>query len=149
MKLSNSFTLEEFTKSPTAIRMGIPNIPSEKHIENMTTLCKLVIQPLRDHYGKPIHINSGYRGEFLNARLMGSDSSQHCDGEAADIDTLEDNADLFYYIRDHLEFDQIIWEYGDKNNPDWVHVSYKQHNRMQCLRTVRQDDGSVRYEACV
>ena len=149
MNLSKSFTLEEFTKSPTALRMGIVNLPTEKHIENMKTLCKLVLQPLRDYYGKPIYINSGYRNEVLNIRIGGSKTSQHCKGEAADLDVGEDNSKLFYYIKEHLEFDQLIWEYGNELNPDWVHVSYAQNNRMQCLKTVRDINGKVKYEACL
>lgn len=150
MKLSRSFTLEEFTKSTTAVRLGIENVASIDEINNMTLLSEKVLQPLRDAYGHPIIISSGYRCERLNVRIGGSTTSQHCKGQAADIDNGKDNAFFFYYIREHLDFDQVIWEFGDDNSPDWVHVSYKEkNNRKQCLRSVRDEKGKVTYRPYV
>ena len=138
MRLTNNFWLREFTKSPTAIRHGIPNNPGTIQVDNLVALCKNVLQPLRDNYGKAIKINSGYRSLQLNEKISRSKTSQHCYGEAADIDTLEDNSWLFNYIRNNLLFDQLIWEFGDDNSPDWVHVSFKEnHNRGEVLKALK------------
>lgn len=124
MKLTDNFYLSEFTKSPTASRNGIENMPKEVQVDNLVLLCKHVLQPLRDWYGKPIKINSGFRSPALNTLIGGASTSQHCFGQAADIDTLESNADLFFHIRQNLPYTQLIWEYGDHTNPAWIHVSY-------------------------
>lgn len=138
MKLTENFWLSEFTKSPTALRLGIPNTPGGIQVDNLILLCKNILQPLREHYDKAIRINSGYRCLALNEAIGGSKSSQHVFGEAADIDTLDDNADLFFHIRRNLDFDQLIWEFGDLDNPSWIHVSFNANgNRNEVLRAIK------------
>lgn len=128
MQLSKNLALSEVTRSETAKRRGISNMPAPEHIENFKKLAENVFQPIRDHFGVPIRISSGYRSAALNKAIGGSLSSQHCSGEAIDIDmdgTSVTNAAIFNYIKDNLEFDQLIWEFGTDANPDWVHVSYE------------------------
>jgi len=143
MKLSKNLTLQEATKSATAIKHGISNRPSGEHLSNLIQIANKVFQPLRDYYGKPIAVTSGYRSEALNDLIGGSSSSQHCKGEALDLDAdvfggLE-NWEIFEFIKNNLEFDQLIWEFGDDENPDWVHVSYKsENNRGEILSAIQQ-----------
>lgn len=128
MQLSKNLVLAEVTRSETAKRRGISNMPTPEHLENFKKLAENVFQPIRDHFGKPIHISSGYRSAALNKAVGGSSSSQHCTGEAIDIDmdgTDITNAQIFNFIKDNLNFDQLIWEFGTDANPDWVHVSYE------------------------
>ena len=128
MELSKNLTLAEVIRSESAKRKGISNMPTEAHIANFKLLAEKVFQPIRDHFGVPIHISSGYRSLALNKAIKGSSSSQHCSGEAIDIDmdgTAIKNAEIFNFIKDNLEFDQLIWEFGTDTNPDWVHVSYE------------------------
>jgi hypothetical protein len=144
MKLTENFYLSEFTKSPTASRNGIHNMPKGLQVDNLVLLCKHILQPLRDWYKKPIKINSGYRSPALNTLIGGATSSQHLFGQAADIDTLDSNADLFFHIRHNLDFDQLIWEFGDHTNPDWIHVSYNENrNRGEILRAERINGKTV------
>jgi len=141
MNLSKNFTLKEMTKSVTAKRLGIDNTPNDEQIAFMRELCEAVLQPLRDELG-PITISSGLRVPALNKALGGSSTSQHCAmrGAAADIDMDEKNAEVFNYIKNNLIFDQLIWEFGDDNCPDWVHVSYHYgHNRSQILKAVKKN----------
>jgi hypothetical protein len=138
MNLTKNFTLEEMYKSTTAIRLGIDNTPSDIVIKNLLQLCKKVLQPLREHIGESIKVSSGYRSPDLNKKIGGSKSSQHCLGQAADISCGERTAELYYYIKNNLIFDQIIWEFGNDDNPDWVHVSYSAtKNRFECLRAYK------------
>ena len=140
MKLSENFTLAELTKSSTATRLGIDNTPTPEQLENLLELCNKVLQPLRDAIG-PIRISSGLRVPALNKAIGGSKTSQHCaiNGAAADID-VEDNKKVFDYIKDNIQFDQLIWEFGNEKQPDWVHVSYHYgKNRGQILRAVKKN----------
>ena len=130
--------------SDTAKRKGIDNSPSsEKHIDSMVLLAVNIFQPIRDFFCRPIFISSGYRSVKLNKALGGSSStSQHMKGEAMDIDGDRYgnvlNSEIFNFIKDNLDFDQLIWEYGNDNEPDWVHVSYKpEGNRGQILKVIR------------
>lgn len=137
-------------RSESAKRLGISNQPTEEHIENMKRFAMMVFEPIRARFDTPIYISSGYRSEKLNKAIKGSLTSQHCSGEAADIDmdgsSVITNADVFHYIKDNLEFDQLIWEFGDKNNPDWVHVSYKDEgNRKEVLAAYREE-GKTKYK---
>jgi hypothetical protein len=128
MKLSNNLSLAEMTKSSTAQRRGIDNMPTPEHMENMKVLAAKIFQPIREHFNRPILISSGYRSKALNDAIGGSQTSQHSIGEAIDIDmdgTTLSNTDVFNYIKDNLDFDQLIWEFGNEQKPDWVHVSYK------------------------
>jgi zinc D-Ala-D-Ala carboxypeptidase len=140
MKITEHVSYKEATKSNTAIRKGIENIPSGEQMENIKLLCENVFEPLREHVGGPIAINSLFRSVDLNRAIGGSSTSQHCaiNGAAIDIDDTYgkmSNADMFKFIKDNLDFDQMIWEYGDDDNPDWVHVSYKKRdNRNQILK---------------
>ena len=128
MQLSENLSLAEVIRSETAKRKGVSNMPTPEHIENFKLLATKIFQPIREHFGKPIHISSGYRSAALNKAIGGAASSQHCTGEAIDIDmdgTSITNAQIFNYIKDNLIWDQLIWEFGTKDNPDWVHVSYE------------------------
>ena len=146
MRLSTNFTLEEFTRSQTAIRQNIDNTPTEEHSENLKLLCEMVLQPVRDHFG-PIAINSGYRGVVLNKTIGGSFKSQHCQGQAADIECPgTGNRHVADWISDNCTFDQLILEFHTPGIPDsgWVHVSFNRgSNRMQRLRAVKEDGKTV------
>jgi hypothetical protein len=127
MQLSTNLSLAEVTRSETAKRRGISNMPTPEHIENFKKLAINIFQPIREHFGKPIIISSGYRSAELNKAIGGSLSSQHSSGEAIDIDmdgTDITNKQIFDYIKNNLTFDQMIWEFGTDANPDWVHVSF-------------------------
>ena len=143
MKISTHLSLSEVTRSDSAKRHGIDNTPTAEHLENFKLLAEKVFEPIRDHFGVPIHISSGYRSKALNSFIKGSLSSQHCKGEAIDIDMDGTtggvtNKMVFDFIVSNLEWDQIIWEFGTDTNPDWVHVSYtKGKNRKQKLKAVR------------
>jgi hypothetical protein len=141
MKLSEHFALAEFTRSESAKRHGVSNEPTPEHLENLKVLCEKVLEPIRTKFG-PLNISSGYRSKVLNHYIGGSLSSQHCEGKAADIDQDgmggASNTEIFNYIKDNLDFDQMIWEFGDNNKPDWVHVSYNEvKNRKQVLRALK------------
>lgn len=144
MQLSEHLSLAEVTRSDSAKRRGISNMPTPAHIENFKLLAENVFEPIRKHFGKPIHISSGYRSDALNKAIGGSKTSQHCTGEAIDIDMDGSahgitNKMVFDYIKDNLNFDQLIWEFGTASNPDWVHVSYEStgKQRNQILRAVK------------
>ena len=147
MQLSKNLSLAEVMRSETAKRKGISNMPTPEHIENFKLLAENVFQPIREHFGVPIHISSGYRSKALNTAVGGSLSSQHCSGEAIDIDmdgTSVTNAQIFNYIKDNLNFDQMIWEFGTDTNPDWVHVSYEStgKQRKQILKAIKSAKGT-------
>lgn len=153
MQLSAHLSLAEVTRSDSAKRKGISNQPTPEHIENFKKLAEKVFEPIRNHFGVPIHISSGYRSKALNEAIGGSLTSQHCSGEAIDIDmdgstNGVSNADVFKYIKDHLQFDQLIWEFGSNSNPDWVHVSYEStgRQRKQILKA-KKVGGKTVYEA--
>lgn len=143
MKISNHLSLAEVTRSETAKRKGISNTPTAEHLENFKILAENVFEKIRAHFGVPIHISSGYRSKELNDAIGGSQTSQHSKGQAIDIDmdgssSGVTNADVYNFIKDNLEFDQLIWEFGTDKNPDWVHVSYVNGpNRKQKLKAVR------------
>jgi hypothetical protein len=143
MKISANLNLAELTRSDSAKRHGIDNTPTAEHLENFKLLAEKVFEPIRAHFGVPIHISSGYRSEALNDFIKGSLSSQHCKGEAIDIDmdgssSGVTNKMVFDFIVANLEWDQCIHEFGTDSNPDWVHVSYtKGKNRKQKLKAVR------------
>lgn len=142
MNISKHLSLAEVIRSETAKRNGISNMPTEEHLNNFKALADNVFEKIRTHFGVPIHISSGYRSKELNKLIGGSSTSQHCFGEAIDIDmdgsaSGVTNADVFNYIKDNLQYDQLIWEGGTDKNPDWVHVSYsKKKNRKQRLKAV-------------
>jgi hypothetical protein len=144
MKLSEHLSLSEVTRSESAKRKGISNMPTEAHIANFKLLAEKVFEPIRTHFRCPIIISSGYRSKELNAAIGGSATSEHCSGQAIDIDmdgtpNGVTNRMVFDYIKDNLDFNQLIFEFGDAQNPDWVHVSYSAtgNQRKQILRASR------------
>jgi hypothetical protein len=143
MQLSKHLSLAEVIRSSSAKRLGISNMPTAEHIENFKLLAENVFEPVREWVGSAVYISSGYRSKELNSFIGGSSSSQHCKGEAIDMDmdgssSGVTNADIFNYIKDNLVFDQLIWEFGDDENPDWVHVSFsKNKNRKQILKATK------------
>jgi hypothetical protein len=147
-KISDNISLKEAVRSNTAERMGINNMPDNETLVTMQITAQHVFEPVRNHFNEPIYISSFYRCPELNTAIGGSAKSQHCLGEAIDIDDVYSkatNADFFNYIKDHLEFDQLIWEFGDDTNPAWVHVSYRLgNNRMRILKAVKEN-GKTQY----
>jgi hypothetical protein len=143
MQLSKNLSLAEVVRSESAKRNGISNNPTKEHLANLTSIALNVFQPIRDNFLVPIHISSGYRSVALNRAVGGSNTSQHSKGQALDIDmdgTKITNKQIFDFIKDNIEFDQLIWEFGTDKNPDWVHVSYaKGKNRKQILKAVRRN----------
>lgn len=137
MKLSQHFSLTELTKSQTGERKGIDNTPGDREIQNLKDLCENVLEKIRINFGKPVVVNSGYRGPKLNKAIGGSKTSQHMTGQAADIEIPGmDNKMLFCWIKDNLNFDQLILEFYVNGVPDsgWVHVSWNSSgNRGQVL----------------
>lgn len=131
MNLSKNFTLEEMLESQAARRKGISEqfTPPKEAIDNLKTLCVKLLQPVRDKIGKPILISSGYRCKRTNRAVGGKATSHHIKGMAADINGVGySNRELFFFIKNNFKFTQLIWEYGDKKNPAWVHVSYDPKN---------------------
>lgn len=152
MKLSEHLDLSEVIRSESAKRNGISNMPIESHIRNLKLLAENIFQPIRNNFRCPIHISSAYRSIELNRIVKGSLTSQHCTGEAIDIDmdgtpNGVTNKMVFNYIKDNLEFDQLIWEFGTNDNPDWVHVSYEStgKQRKQVLKAIR-NNGKTQYK---
>tara|TARA_R110000822_G_scaffold91854_1_gene211570 strand:+ start:750 stop:1211 length:462 start_codon:yes stop_codon:yes gene_type:complete len=138
-RISKHITYKEAVRSNTALRLNINNIPNDYEISNMVGIANHVFEPLREYVGGPIKINSMFRSEALNRAIGGSSRSQHCQGRAIDLDDTfghKTNAEMFNYIKNNLNFDQLIWEFGDDTNPDWVHVSFvsNDENRGRCLK---------------
>jgi hypothetical protein len=150
MKISQHLNLSELTRSDSAKRNGIDNNPTAEHLENFKLLAEKVFEPIRLHFGVPIHISSGYRSEALNKFIKGSSSSQHCKGQAIDIDmdgsaSGVTNKMVFDFIKSKLDFDQLIAEFPENSNPAWVHVSFvKNKNRKQIL-VAKKISGSTKY----
>ena len=148
--ISKHISDKEGVYSNTAIRRGIDNTPNEEQLENMKLIADNVFEPLRQYVGGPIKINSFFRSPELNTAIGGSSKSQHCKGQAIDIDDTfgrMTNAEMYHWIKDNLEFDQMIWEFGNDNNPNWVHVSYvsAEENRNRCLKAYK-DNGKTKYK---
>ena len=140
---------KEGVYSITATRRGIDNTPGPEQLESMELLAEKIFEPLREWVGGPIRINSFYRSPELNKAIGGSYTSQHCKGQAIDIDDTschKTNAEMYAWIKENLDFDQMIWEFGDDNNPNWVHVSYVNEidNRNRCLKAYKEK-GSTKY----
>jgi hypothetical protein len=152
--LTNNFSLHEMIKSETASRRDMDNyLHSDEVIQNLTTLCEQVLQPLRDAYGIGIKVNSGYRSPDVNAAVGGSRTSDHCKGQAADIEIPGvANADLAQYIADNFDYTQLILEFYTQGIPDsgWVHVSYDVNNlKKQVMTAVRQNGRTVYLQGLV
>ena len=151
MSISKHISYKEGVYSRTAMRRGIKNNPNAEQMENMVAIAEEVFEPLRVWVGGPIKINSFFRCPELNTVIGGSSKSQHCKGQAIDIDDVygrRSNAEMFTYIREMLDFDQVIWEFGTDMNPNWIHVSYvsKEENRNRCLKAYKDDRGRTKYK---
>ena len=147
--ISKHISDREGVYSITATRRGIDNTPDKEHLDNMKLLAEKIFEPLRKWVGGPIRINSFYRGPELNKAIGGSSKSQHCKGQAMDIDDTgchKTNAEMYAWIKDNVDFDQMIWEFGDDENPNWVHVSYvsPEENRNRCLKAYKKG-GKTKY----
>tara|TARA_R100001224_G_scaffold94066_1_gene63469 strand:- start:65 stop:520 length:456 start_codon:yes stop_codon:yes gene_type:complete len=147
--ISKHISDREGVYSITATRRGIDNTPDKEHLDNMKLLAEKIFEPLRKWVGGPIRINSFYRGPELNKAIGGSSKSQHCKGQAMDIDDTgchKTNAEMYAWIKDNVDFDQMIWEFGDDENPNWVHVSYvsPEENRNRCLKAYKEN-GKTKY----
>lgn len=150
MRISKHISYKEAVYSATAKRLHLDNTPNDEILCEMEKVANYIFEPLRLYVGGAIKINSFYRSVDVNKAVGGSSRSQHCKGQAIDIDDVyghKTNAEMFEYIRENLDFDQMIWEFGDTNNPAWVHISYvsKKENRNRILRAVREN-GKTRYE---
>ena len=148
--LSKHVSLHEGVYSRTAERLGLKNDPTDEHLLNMITISEKVFEPLRVHVKGPIKINSFYRGPELNKAIGGSSKSQHCNGQAIDIDDTfgyATNAEMYEWIKENLNFDQMIWEFGTDDNPNWVHVSYVSNdkNRNRCLKAYKDENNKTKY----
>ena len=146
--ISEHISYKEGTNSITAIRRGIDNTPNDEQVANMEVVAEKIFEPLRKWVGGPIKVNSFFRCLKLNTAIGGSRSSQHMKGQAMDIDDtygVVANSDMYNYIKNNLDFDQLIWEFGDDDNPNWLHVSYvsKEDNRNRCLRASKNNGKTV------
>ena len=140
--ISKHISYREGVYSRTATRLDLDNTPNDEQLANMELVADEVFEPLRTWVGGPIKINSFFRSPKLNSAIGGSSKSQHCKGQAVDIDDTfgrATNAEMYHFIKEHLDFDQMIWEFGDDDNPDWIHISYvsEDKNRNRCLRAHR------------
>ena len=147
--ISKHISYKEGVRSNTATRRGIDNTPNNEQLDCMEKIAEEVFEPLRAYVGGPIKINSFFRCPELNKAIGGSSKSQHCKGQAMDIDDTYGkmtNAEMYHWIKEHLDFDQMIWEFGNDDNPDWVHISYvsPEDNRNRCLKAYREN-GKTKY----
>ena len=153
MNLTKNFTLEEMTKSETALRYDIDNTPNEQEISAMKLLAEKVLQPVRDHFGKGVKVNSGFRNQDVNQKVGGSRNSDHTRGQACDIEIPGvPNAELAEWIKDNLQFNQLILEFYTPGIPDsgWVHVSYiPEDNKKQVLTATKKDGKTVYLQGLV
>lgn len=149
MKLTTNLSLAEVTYSATALRKGIANEPTVNHLINLKAVAENIFQPCRNHFGKPLRVTSGYRSKELNKAIGGSNNSQHSKGEALDMQSTEGytNRDLFMFIKDHLEFDQLIGEFPDDMGEfAWVHCSYKTEGNRGEVLVAYKENGKTRYK---
>jgi zinc D-Ala-D-Ala carboxypeptidase len=151
MKLTENLSLAEVTYSATALRKEIVNEPTVTHLINLKAVANNIFQPCRDYFGKPLAVTSGYRSKALNDLIGGAKSSQHCKGEALDLDAQVfggfTNLELFLYIKDHLSFDQLIGEFPDNMGEyAWVHCSYKEEGNRGEVLVAYNDGGETRYK---
>ena len=142
--ISKHISYKEGVYSTTALRRNIDNTPDDEQLKNMELIAEEVFEPLRNYVGGPIKINSFFRSAELNTAIGGSKTSQHCKGQAMDIDDTfgrMSNAEMYHFIKEHLDFDQMIWEFGDDDNPNWVHISYvsPEKNRKKCLKAYKEN----------
>ena len=151
MKISDHITYAEAIHSQTAKRKGIDNTPNPNQIEAMKVLAEKVFEPLREWVGGPIKVNSFFRSPELNTAIGGSKTSQHCKGQAIDIDDVygyKTNSEMHHWVKENLNFDQMIWEFGTDTQPNWIHISYvsEDNNRNRCLKAYKDDMGRTKYK---
>ena len=148
-KISKHVSYKEGVRSRTADRRGLDNTPNESQLKCMKEIAEGLFEPLREWVGGPIKINSFFRGEPVNTAIGGSKYSQHMKGQAIDIDDTfghKTNAEMYHYIKDNLDFDQLIWEFGDDKNPNWIHVSYVTHRENRKKLTIaKKVNGKTKY----
>ena len=150
MKISDHISYAEAIHSNTAKRRGIDNTPNEVQVLSMKLLADKIFEPLREWVSGPIKVNSFFRSTALNEAIGGAASSQHCKGQAIDIDDVygrKTNADMYHWIQMNLDYDQMIWEFGTDVQPNWIHISYvsKEENRNKCLKAYKED-GKTKYK---
>ena len=148
--ISKNITYKEATRSDTAKRLSIDNTPDAEQLENMKRVAENVFQPVRENFDCPIYVSSFFRSEELNKAMKGSSSSTHMKGEAMDLDAdvfgKVTNAQIFHYIKDNLEFDQLIWEFGTEEEAAWVHVSLSKNNNRNQILVAKKVEGKTVYE---
>ena len=144
--ISKHFSYTEATRSQTATRHGIDNKPNKQQLINMQDLAKFILEPIRVHFKRALFISSWFRCYTLNKMIGGSGTSQHMTGEAADIDCDSRNVEIFNFIKDNLVFDQLIWEFGDDNNPAWIHVSLTSDNRRNQILIAYKENKKTKYK---
>ena len=148
--ISEHVSYKEGIYSDTALRRGLDNTPNDEQLQCMEEIAENVFEPLREWVGGPIKVNSFFRGKPVNTAIGGYRKSQHMKGQAMDIDDVfgyKTNAEMYHYIKDSLDFDQLIWEFGDDENTDWIHVSYVSHRPNRKKLTVAfKKNGKTRYE---
>jgi len=148
MKISEHVSYNEAIYSETALRLNIKNEPNDYQISNMVGIANHVFEPLREYVGGPIKITSMFRNEILNRAIGGAKRSQHMEGRAMDLDDTfghKTNAEMYKFIKENLNFDQLVWEFGTDENPNWIHVSYvsDEENRNRCLKAERVNGKTV------
>lgn len=144
MKISDHITYAEAIHSNTAKRKSIDNTPNQTQVDAMKLVAEKIFEPLREFVKGPIKVNSFFRSMALNEAIGGVASSQHCKGQAIDIDDVygyKTNAEMYKWVKENLDFDQMIWEFGTDMQPNWVHLSYvsKEENRNKCLKAYKED----------
>ena len=144
MKISDHITYAEAIHSTTAKRKQIDNTPNQTQVDAMKLLAEKIFEPLREIVGGPIKVNSFFRSVALNEAIGGVASSQHCKGQAIDIDDVygrKSNAEMYKWVKENLDFDQMIWEFGTDMQPNWIHISYvsEEENRNKCLKAYKED----------
>lgn len=148
--VSEHISYSEAIYSPTAIEKSIDNAPTSEQLESMKYVANNIFERVRAHFGKPIRINSFFRSGALNKAVGGAITSQHCKGEAIDVTGVPygvKNSEIFHYIKDNLDFDQLIWEFGDSNEPSWVHFSLSMKgNKRQVIKAVKEANGKTTYK---
>ena len=150
MRISDHITYAEAIHSNTAKRKSIDNTPSQVQVDAMKLIAEKIFEPLRKWVGGPIKVNSFFRSVTLNEAIGGVSSSQHCKGQAIDIDDVygyKTNADMYHWIQMNLDYDQMIWEFGTDMQPNWIHISYvsKEENRNKCLKAYKEH-GRTKYK---
>ena len=150
-RISKHITYAEAIHSNTAKRKGLDNTPSPANVETMKITAEKIFEPLRSWVGGPIKVTSMFRSPDLNTAIGGSKTSQHMKGQAMDLDDVyghKTNAEMYHWIKENLNFDQLIWEFGTDTNPNWIHVSYvnDEDNRNRCLKAYKDDRGKTKYK---